>query len=388
MSNPKLFEKVILNNNVEVPNRLAIAPLTLFTSNPDGTMTDQEREYLKLRGTDIGLYVLGATIISKEGMTTLNFPLALSEKDIPALEERAKIIQSQGAKAIIQINHAGCFALKENTGLSPVVPSADIAIKDAEKRGSNEKDFHELTNEEIKSLIDKFTFATELSIKAGYDGVEIHGANNFLIQQFYSPHTNKRNDNWGGSDEKRMSFPINIVDSICKLREKYNRPDFIIGYRLSPEEPYEDGLTMNETLKLVRALVKKPLQYIHISQKDYFRKARRGEGAGTERLKIIHNETKGKVALVGVGGLKSEKDIISAVNSEFSEFIAVGCASMMNRNLGILLKEGKGDKINLELDPEQKERYSLPDNLWKMCLEDQDWLPPLKGKPRKKMTID
>ena len=61
---------------------------------------------------------------------------------------------------------------------------------------------------------------------------------------------------------------------------------------------------------------------------------------------------------------------------------------MMNRNLGILLKEGKGDKINLELDPEQKERYSLPDNLWKMCLEDQDWLPPLKGKPRKKMTID
>ncbi len=56
----------------------------------------------------------------------------------------------------------------------------------------------------------------------------------------------------------------------------------------------------------------------------------------------------------------------------------------MNRDLGILLKEGKGDKINLELDPEQKERYSLPDNLWRMCSEGLDWLPPLKGKVRKK----
>ena len=75
--------------------------MTLFTSNPDGTMTDQEREYLKLRRTYIGLYILGATIISKEGMTTLNFPLALSEKDIPALQERAKIIQSQGGQRLL-----------------------------------------------------------------------------------------------------------------------------------------------------------------------------------------------------------------------------------------------------------------------------------------------
>ena len=104
-----------------------------------------------------------------------------------------------------------------------------------------------------------------MSIKSGYDGVEIHGANNYLIQQFYSPHTNKRIDEWGGSDEKRMSFALKIVDEICKLREKYNCPNFIVGYRLSPEEPYEDGLTMTETLKLVRELVKKPLQYIHIS---------------------------------------------------------------------------------------------------------------------------
>jgi 2,4-dienoyl-CoA reductase-like NADH-dependent reductase (Old Yellow Enzyme family) len=65
-----------------------------------------------------------------------------------------------------------------------------------------------------------------------------------------------------------MNFPLKIIDAICKIREKYNKPNFIIGYRLSPEEPYEGGLTMTETLKLVRVLVKKPLQYIHISEKN------------------------------------------------------------------------------------------------------------------------
>ena len=142
MNNSKLFEKITLKNGVEIDNRLAVPPLTLFASNPDGTITDEERNYLKVRGKDIGLYILGATIISKEGMSTPNYPMAISEKDIPSLEERAKIIKSNGSKAIVQLNHAGSLALKEFTGLTPVVPSAEVAIKDAEKRGSKILDFH------------------------------------------------------------------------------------------------------------------------------------------------------------------------------------------------------------------------------------------------------
>ena len=374
MNTSKLFEKVILNNKVEAPSRLAIAPLTLFSSNPDGTINDEEREYLKFRATNIGLYVLGATVISEEGITAENFPRATSEKDLPSLEERAKIIKNQGALAIVQLHHGGGLALKEhNSGLTPVVPSANSPTLKG-------KEVHELTDKEIKSIIDKFAYATELCIKAGYDGVEIHGANNFLIQQFYSPYTNRRTDEWGGSDEKRMNFSMKIIDAVCGVREKLNCPKFVIGYRLSPEEPYEGGITMTETLKLVRALVKKPLQYIHISQKDYFKKARNGEGAGTERLKLIHNETKGKMSLVGVGGLKSEKDLNNALNTEFSEFIGVGMASMLNKDFAILLKEGKGDKLNLELDTEHPEIYAMPKHLWEMCLKQLEWLPPVKGK--------
>ena len=379
MDKSQLFEKITLNNGTVVPNHLAIAPLTLFSSNPDGIINDEEREYLKLRATNIGLYILGAQVVSKEGITAINFPGTFCDKDLPSIKERADIVKSQGALAINQIHHGGALALKQYSGMTPVVPSKDIAVEEAKKRGAD-TDMHELTDNEINEIIEKFANATELSIKAGYDGVEIHGANNFLIQQFYSPHTNKRKDNWGGSDEKRMNFALKIVDAVCKIREKHNCPKFIIGYRLSPEEPYEDGITMTETLKLIKALVQKPIQYIHISQKDYFKKTRRGEGIGIERLKLIHDITKDKVALIGVGGLKSEKNIYDAFKTGFSEFIAVGVASMLNPDFAILLKEGKGDKINLELDPQHPELYKMPKHLWEMCLEGQDWLPPIKGK--------
>ena len=135
---------------------------------------------------------------------------------------------------------------------------------------------------------------------------------------------------------------------------------------------------MTETLALVKALVQKPIQYIHISQRNYFQEARRGEGVGTPRLKLIHEVTKGKVALIGVGGLYSDKDFNKALNSGYSDFIAAGRASMLNKDLAVLLKDGKGDKINLTLEPDHPEKYSIPKKLWDLCVIGGDWLPPLK----------
>jgi len=383
--NSKYFEKYILNNNVEVPGRLVIPPLTLFSSNPDGTLSEGERKYLELRATGVGLYVLGACAVSQEGIAFACQPRSFSEKDIESNAERAKIIKSQGALAINQIHHGGALAKKEYSGLAPVAPSADIVNEKLEKEGklTEETKIRELTDEEIKKIIEDFAYATEISLKAGYDGIEIHGANNYLIQQFYSPYTNRRTDEWGGSVEKRMNFPLKIVDACCKVREKFNKPEFIIGYRLSPEEPFEPGLTMTETKQLIKALVEKPIQYIHISLKKFFQTTRRGEGTGIERLKVIHELTKGKVALIGVGGLKTQQDFTDAINSGLTEFVAAGVASMMNRDLGILLKENKGDKLELALDPEHPEKYAYAKPLWDLCLSDHglDFFPPVKGKP-------
>ena len=225
--NSKLFEKYILNNNVEVPGRLVIPPLTLGSSNPDGTISKDETKYLKVRAKDIGLYILGAEAVNQEGIAFPNQPRIYSENDFESNKERARIIKSQGALAINQIHHGGYLSKKIFSGLPPAVPSVDIANEILKKFGE-EPIAREFTDSEIKKTIEDFANATELSIKAGYDGIEIHGANNYLLQQFYSPYTNRRTDEWGGSDEKRMNFPLKVLDACCKVREKCNRPDFII----------------------------------------------------------------------------------------------------------------------------------------------------------------
>ena len=374
----KLFEKYVFNNNKEAPGRLFVGPLTLFSSNSDGSINEGERNYLKTRAKGMGMYILGATAVSLDGLCFPGHPRAISEKDLPSLEERAKIIKSQGALAINQIHHAGCLALKQYSGVDPLTPSAEVANETLKSMGQYKDEVKEFTDERIKEIIKEFARGTELSIKAGFDGIEFHAANKYLFQQFYSPHFNKRNDNWGGSVEKRMNFSLQVIDACCKIREQYNRPDFIIGYRLSPEEPFEDGLTMTETLKLVRVLLTKPIQYIHVSQLDYFRKVRRGEGSGIERLKVLHDEIKGKVALLGIGGLRNEKDLNKALDSGFYDFIGVGCASMVNKDLGILLKENRGKEIKEEIDPEHPEIYCMPEPLWKVSLQGINYFPPIK----------
>ena len=151
MEKSKFLEKYTLNNKVEVPNRLAVAPLTLFASNADGTINDDEREYLKLRGTGIGLYILGATAVAQEGLTFLNQPRAYNESDLPSLEERAKIIKSQGALAINQIHHGGYKANPELSGSEPLTPSKEIAdeiLKDSKIKTK------EMTKEDIKKVIE------------------------------------------------------------------------------------------------------------------------------------------------------------------------------------------------------------------------------------------
>ena len=382
VDNSKLFEKYTLNNKVEVPGLLAVAPLTLFGSNQDGSVSEEEREYLKLRATNIGLYILGATAVSQEGIKFFTQPRALSDKDIPANEERVKIIKAQGALAINQIHHGGCYADKKISGVPVMAVSAEVANKELEAQGklNDENKTIELTDQDIKRIINDFARATEISIKAGYDGIEIHGANNFILQQFYSGYYNKRTDDWGGSLEKRMRFPLEVVDACCKIRDKYKKPEFIIGYRLSPEEPFENGITMAETMALVKALAKKPIQFIHVSERNYYQEVRRGEGVGQPRLKLIHDELKGKMALIGVGGLYTDKDFNKALNSGYSDFIGTGRASMLNKDLGILLKEGKGDKLNLVLEPDHPEKYSIPKLLWDWCVKGGEWLPPVQKK--------
>ena len=364
-----LFQPFTLNNGVTVKNRLAVAPMTHFGSLADGLISDQERTFLGNRAGDMGLFVSAATLVQEGGKAFRGQPEATGENCLGSLKETAQIIQKQGAKAILQIHHGGSQAMVELNHRDKISASA------SEKDGAREA-----SAAEVEELIASFAQAADLALRAGFDGVEIHGANGYLIQQFYSAQSNRRNDQWGGSLENRMRFPLAVVDAVAAVREKHQRNDFIIGYRFSPEEAGEDGLTMAETGALIDALVQKPLQYLHVSLWEFDKKIRRGGDTAQTRMQFIHERINGKLPLIGVGNLFTADDILAAFETGWAEFIALGKTVMINPHIATQIHEGREAEIETQLDPARADHYGFPDILWEFSASGtQSWLPPVKG---------
>ena len=379
--NPKyapLFQTYTLNNGVTIKNRLVVAPMTHFGSQADGLISDQERTFLSNRAGDMGMFITAATLVQKDGKAFHGQPEATGEHCLDSLKETAQILQQQGAKAILQIHHGGSKAIDELLdGLDKISASASEA-----------EHAREATAEEVEALIASYAQAADLALRAGFDGVEIHGANGYLIQQFYSAQSNRRNDQWGGSLENRMRFPLAVIDAVVAVREKHQRNDFIIGYRFSPEELGDDGLTMTETGALIDALVQKPLQYLHVSLWEFDKKIRRGGDTAQTRMQFIHERINGKLPLIGVGNLFTADQILAAYETGWAEFIALGKTVMINPHIATQIHEGREDEIETQLDPTRADHYGLPDTLWGFASSGtQSWLPPVKGAEWKPMDI-
>ena len=379
--NPKyapLFQTYTLNNGVTIKNRLAVAPMTHFGSQADGLISDQERTFLSNRAGDMGMFITAATLVQKDGKAFHGQPEATGEHCLDSLKETAQILQQQGAKAILQIHHGGSKAIDDLLdGLDKISASASEA-----------EHAREATAKEVEALIASYAQAADLALRAGFDGVEIHGANAYLIQQFYSAQSNRRNDQWGGSLENRMRFPLAVIDAVVAVREKHQRDDFIIGYRFSPEEPGDDGLTMTETGALIDALVQKPLQYLHVSLWEFDKKIRRGGDTAQTRMQFIHERINGKLPLIGVGNLFTADQILAAYETGWAEFIALGKTVMINPHIATQIREGREDEIETQLDPTRADHYGLPDTLWGFASSGtQSWLPPVKGAEWKPMDI-
>ena len=379
--NPKyapLFQTYTLNNGVTIKNRLVVAPMTHFGSQADGLISDQERTFLSNRSGDMGMFITAATLVQKDGKAFHGQPEATGEHCLDSLKETAQILQQQGAKAILQIHHGGSKAIDDLLdGLDKISASASEA-----------EHTREATAKEVEALIASYAQAADLALRAGFDGVEIHGANTYLIQQFYSAQSNRRNDQWGGSLENRMRFPLAVIDAVVAVREKHQRDDFIIGYRFSPEEPGDDGLTMTETGALIDALVQKPLQYLHVSLWEFDKKIRRGGDTAQTRMQFIHERINGKLPLIGVGNLFTADQILAAYETGWAEFIALGKTVMINPHIATQIREGREDEIETQLDPTRADHYGLPDTLWGFASSGtQSWLPPVKGAEWKPMDI-
>ena len=349
-----ILDRYTFNNGVVAKNRLAVAPMTHWSSDTNGHATAEELAYIKPRAAGFGMFIAAATAVNPQSRAFIGEPNACCDDDIEHLKKVADTIKSQGALAILQIHHGGKETLPDATdGLGVVAPSADA-----------EKNAREISLSEIEQTIADFGQATRRAMAAGFDGVEIHGANNYLLQQFVSPHHNYRTDQYGGSLENRLRFPVAVLESVQAACQ--DNPKFIVGYRITPEEPFADGITMTDTLALVDELARRRLQYIHISLQGFYNKARRGADTNRTRLDIIHEKLQNTdIALIGVGGLRTPQQAIDAFNTGTAEFTAIGLGVLANPDFALRVKDGNFANIRNTIDLNQSaDDYQMPQNLW------------------------
>ena len=379
-----LFQPLTFNNGATLPNRLVLAPMTHWASHADGTASEAEIDFVASRSKGLGMVITAATTVHPTGRAFDGEPNAIRAEDLPGLRRLAQSIQAKGAKAVLQIHHGGFRALPHLVPANGVVaPSAFTLIPpsfsfdiEADKRLQSEA--RVLTDAEIRELVAAFAQATQYAVDAGFDGVEIHGANGYLLQQFYSAASNLRDDEWGGSREKRMAFPLAVARAVSAVAAAAGRRDFIVGYRFSPvESGVENGVSMADTLALIDELVKLPLQYLHVSLGDFNELDETGSGdLPPQRIAQIHRHLAGRLPLVGVGGLVSAQSIADAGNSGHAELIAVGRGAIINPDFALKIAEGRENELADSLDgPLGAQAQHIPDVLWGLLLNMQPWVP-------------
>lgn len=348
----------------------------MFSSNQDGTVTDAEVNYYVRRSKGVSMVITACAYVTPNGKGFHGEFGADSDEMIPSLTKLASSIKDQGAKAVLQIFHGGRMCPPELVPNGEIVSASDIPAEN-DGASTEEPDVkpRALTETEVEEMINAFGEATRRAIEAGFDGIEIHGANGYLIQQFFSPHSNRREDRFGGSLEKRMTFPLTVVDTVKRVVQEHATSPFIVGYRFSPEEPETPGITMDETLALVDALANKGLDYLHVSLFDFFSTPRRGVDDLTKtRIVYLQETIKTRVPLIGVGSIYTAEDVYKAFETGVT-LLALGRELIIDPDWVQKISEGREDKIVTEINKDKQEELVIPDPLWNAIVNTPGWFP-------------
>lgn len=264
-----LWEPVTVGR-MRLPQRLAMAPMTRSRANPDGTPGALAAEYYAQRAS-MGLLITEGTQPSDDGQGYLCSPGIYTAAQVAGWRRVIDAVRARGGHVVVQLMHAGRMAHPDNTPhhRQPVAPSALAPGVDMfTARGLQPAPVpRALTVAEIASTVGDFAHAAECAIRAGAEAVEIHGANGYLVQQFLSPNSNHRDDGYGGAIEHRIRFALEVVAAIADRIG----PDRT-AIRLSPgghEGGIEEGPEAPALYhRLVSALARWPLAYLHLIQRD------------------------------------------------------------------------------------------------------------------------
>lgn len=238
-----LFSPIKLGK-MTLKNRLVMSPMSGHMAPHTGHCTKREVEFYRVRARGgVGFVIVGAAYVRADGSFGHGQLGIHSDEMIPGLKELAQAIKEGGAKASIQLHHAGRQTASDATGLPIVAPSSVPWPPDAEVP-------KELTIEDIAELVECYGQAARRAMEAGFDAVEIHSAHGYLPAQFLSRQANRRTDQYGGSPENRTRFMREVY---ARVRREVG-PDVPITVRVSGEEFIPMGITIEETIEYVKLL--------------------------------------------------------------------------------------------------------------------------------------
>ena len=228
--------------NMSIRNRLVLPPITTNYGSSKGLVTQDILCFYKERSKDIGLVIVEATSVQATGRIVPGSLGLWNDSQIPGMTKLAKTIRQQGALAVVQLNHAGPRCPPHKNKRHGFSPSGVAFRPDVEPIIMNTQD--------IEQLINDFSKAAIRASKAGFDGVEIHGAHLYLLSQFLSPLTNKRDDRYGGDARGRATLALEIVR---KVREELGS-EYPIFFRINALERIDGGQTLDDALVIGRLL--------------------------------------------------------------------------------------------------------------------------------------
>lgn len=295
-------------------NRFMLAPLTNQQSHPDGILSDEEFHWLVKRAEGgFGLTMTCAAHVQAVGQ---GFPGQLGvfgDQHLAGLTRLASAIKANDSIAVVQLHHAGNRSPKELVG-QPVCPSDDP-----------ETGARALTEAEVGQLIEDFVAAAVRAEKAGFDGVEIHGAHGYILAQFLSPEINKRTDRYGGSLENRARI---VKEIIAGVRARTGR-QFNLGLRLSPERFGLNTLEIREVARQV--LAEGQLDYLDMSFWDYAKEPSEEALKGRTLMSYFTDLPRGETRLGGAGKIMSGADVRAALAGGL-DFVVLGRAAILHHD--------------------------------------------------------
>jgi len=322
-----LFAPLAFARGPGMKNRFMLAPLTNLQSHEDGRLSDDEFRWLTLRARGgFGLTMTCAAHVQAQGQ---GFPGQLgvfSDVHLEGLARLAAAIKAQGSLAMMQLHHAGMRAPAKLIGGSPVCPSDNA-----------ETGARALSLAEVEQLTEDFVTAAVRAERAGFDGVEIHGAHGYVISQFLSPEINQRTDRYGGSPANRARLLFDVVAGV----RAHCRPEFVLGVRLSPER---FGLRLAEIRAVAQQLLASgALDLLDLSLWDVAKEPEEAEFKGRTLLSYFTDLARGATRLGAAGKIMSA-EAARGVLAAGADFCVIGRAAILHHDFPLRVQADPGFK--------------------------------------------